>query len=82
AVEHLLAVLRLQPNGPHASIVHYNLGVNYERKQLWKAAQVEFERALALNPGFPEARKKVEYYRARLPAEQPPQQPLSLPRRF
>ena len=82
ATEHLLAVLRLQPNGPHASIVHYNLGVNYERKQLWKAAQAEFERALSLNPGFPEARKKVEYFRARLPAEQPPQQPLSLPRRF
>ncbi|MCL4523811.1 MAG: tetratricopeptide repeat protein [Acidobacteria bacterium] len=82
AIEHLLAVLRLQPNGSHASIVHYNLGVNYERKQLWKSAQLEFERALTLNPGFPEARKKVEYYRTRLPAEQPPQQPLSLPRRF
>jgi tetratricopeptide (TPR) repeat protein len=81
AIEHLLAVLRLQPNGPHAYIVHYNLGVNYERKQLWKAAQVEYERSLSMNPQFPEAQKKVAYFRSRFPAEQPAQ-PLSVPRSF
>ncbi len=82
AIEHLLAVLRLQPNGPHASIVHYNLGVNYERKQLLKDAQVEYERALMLNPNFTQARQKVEYFRARLPADASPLQPSPLPRRF
>ncbi|HEV8383961.1 MAG TPA: tetratricopeptide repeat protein [Candidatus Acidoferrales bacterium] len=82
AVEHLLTVLRLQPNGPYASIAHFNLGINYERKQMWKAAQVEYERALMLNPGFSQARQKVEYYRAKLPAEAPPQLPLSVPRKF
>ncbi len=82
AVEHLLAVLRLQPNGPYASIAHFNLGVNYERKQLWKAAQVEYERALLLNSGFSEARQKVEYFRTRFPAEPSPQQPLTPPRKF
>jgi len=82
AVEHLQTVLRLRPGGPHASVVHFNLGINYERKQLWKAALVEYERALLLNPAFPEARKKVEYLRSRLPAESQPQPFSPLQRRF
>ncbi len=82
AVEHLLTVLRLQPNGPHASIAHFNLGINYERKQQFKAAQVEYERALMLNPNFAQARQKVEYYRVKLPAEAPPRMPLGTPPKF
>jgi tetratricopeptide (TPR) repeat protein len=82
AIEQLLGVLRLQPAGPHASVVHYNLGVNYERKKQWKAARDAYERALTLNPAFREARQKVDYFRARFPAESPPAPLSPLPRPY
>jgi len=80
AIEHLLAALRPNPLGPHASVIHFNLGVNYERKGRGEAALAEFERALLLNPNFAEARRRLELSRARQPAAQAP--PLApLPRR-
>jgi tetratricopeptide (TPR) repeat protein len=80
AIEHLLAALRPNPLGPHASVIHFNLGVNYERKGRGEAALAEFERALLLNPNFAEARRRLELSRSRQPAAQSP--PLApFPRR-
>jgi tetratricopeptide (TPR) repeat protein len=81
AIEHLNSALRANPGGPHASVIHYNLGINFEKKQVYRSALVEYERALAANPNFPQARQKVEFWRAKLPAEQPGLPLRSLPSR-
>jgi tetratricopeptide (TPR) repeat protein len=81
AIEHLYAALRANPGGPHASVIHYNLGVNFEKKQVYRSALIEYERALAANPNFIQARQKVEFWRAKFPTEQPALPFRSLPSR-
>jgi tetratricopeptide (TPR) repeat protein len=79
ASEMLLRALRVNPSGPHAAVIHYNLGVNYERNQQFTQALAEYESALIANPTFTQARQKVDYFRPRvggsvtqLPSPPPP----------
>lgn len=71
AIEHLHAALRSQPNGPHTSVIHFNLGVNYERQRQWRAALVEYERAVTANPAFEQARQRAEAIRKFLEPQSP-----------
>jgi tetratricopeptide (TPR) repeat protein len=80
AIEHLHAALRIRPGGPHTSVVHYNLGINYEKKQAYRSALREYERALAANPNFPQAKQKVDFWRAKLPAQPPVLPRTAIPR--
>jgi tetratricopeptide (TPR) repeat protein len=70
AIEHLLAAVRINPRSPQAAVAHFNLGVNYERKGRWEAAVSEYERALVLNPGFLQARQRLEGLRRTTSAPQ------------
>lgn len=76
AIEQLLAALQTNPGGPYSSVILFNLGINYERKQQWNAALRAYEQALVANPQFVQARQKIDFLRARI-APQP--QPSSLP---
>jgi tetratricopeptide (TPR) repeat protein len=82
AIEHLQHALRVNPRGPHASVIHFNLGINYERKQLWRAALREYENSLSANPAFALARQRADAVRPRVSADVPPLvSPLNLPHR-
>ena len=78
AIAHLQHALQISPQGPHASVIHFNLGVNYERKQQFRAALGEYERSYAANPNFTLARQRADAIRPRVESVAPPLTP-SLP---
>lgn len=57
AIENYMHVLRLEPN---ASAAHYNLGLIYMKNKMFDEAIAEFEGAISANPGYAEAKQKLE----------------------
>jgi protein O-mannosyl-transferase len=59
AIDQLLDALRAGPHAPEAYLVHFELGVIYEGKQLWVAAARQYQQSLDLKPDFAPARARL-----------------------
>ncbi|HEV2386993.1 MAG TPA: tetratricopeptide repeat protein [Candidatus Acidoferrales bacterium] len=54
------AALQANPNSHDLYIVHFELGVIYETESQWRAAALEYQEALRLNPQFITARANLQ----------------------
>ncbi|HEV2386994.1 MAG TPA: tetratricopeptide repeat protein [Candidatus Acidoferrales bacterium] len=60
AIAEFHAALRANPDSPDLYIVHFELGVIYESQSQWRAAAIEYQQALRLNPQFATARANLQ----------------------
>lgn len=60
ATGELLAALRANPNSPDLYLIHFELGVMYVGRSMWRPAAYEFQQSLKLKPDFAPARDKLQ----------------------
>ena len=61
AIDDYTAVITKEPTGPSTAKAYYGRGLIYDKVGRKPAAQAEYESAVRLDPGFAEAKKKIEY---------------------
>jgi tetratricopeptide (TPR) repeat protein len=61
AIDDYTSVIAKEPTGPFTAKAFYGRGVIYDKVGRKAAAQADYESAVKLDPGYAEAKKKIEY---------------------